>query len=138
VRCIVYVRGDGTAAVVTPVPLDGEVEADTLARVAAQLGLGAWDAVRPEAVAALRRADQPAPGSLVPVGEFRERIVMVYVNLPSKPADVQAKWDRIIRDFLPRDRGPVNLLSPTTAALVAAAVADGLLTADEAAAVTAV
>lgn len=137
-KAIVYVQPNGTAAVVTPVAADGESEADTLTRVAAELGLTAWEGVSPEVVAALRRADAPAPGSVVPVGEFRERIVMAYLRLPTKDAATQAKWNVIIRDFLPLDRGPVNLLSPTTAALVAAAVADGLLTADEAAAVTAV
>lgn len=132
---VVSLNPDGTAAVTTPIPRDGETDREAAERVAA--GIPGGEVLSAALVAALRRADTPAPGSVIPAAEFRERIVMAYVRLPSKPTDVQAKWDRIIRDFLPPDRAPVNLASPTTAALVGAAVADGLLTADEAAAAVA-
>lgn len=132
---VVSPNGDGTAAVTTPVPLEGEDDREAAERVAT--GIPGGEVLSAALVAALRRADAPAPGSVVPVGEFRERIVMAYVRLPGKGAATQAKWDRIIRDFLPADRGPVNLASPTTAALVAAAVADGLLTQAEATAAVA-
>lgn len=62
---------------------------------------------------------------------------MAYLRLASKPADVQAKWRQIIADFLPPDRGPVNLVSPTTAALLEAAVGDQILTQAEATAAVA-
>ncbi len=132
---VVSLNPDGTAAVTTPIPQAGETAREAAERVAA--GIPGGEVLSAELVAALRRADTPAPGSLVPVAAFRERIVMAYLRLGAKPAEVQATWNRVIRDYLPPDRGPVNLASPTTTALLAAAVADGLLTEAEATAAAA-
>ncbi len=76
----------------------------------------------------------PPAGALIPVASFRERIVMAYLRLPAAAPETQAKWKQIIADFLPADRGPVNLVSPATAFLIAEAAKDGLLTGGEAAA----
>ena len=133
-RNMVYVQENGTAAVVVPIETPGESEAETHSRVAAELGLTAWEAVSPEVVAALRRADQPVPGAVVSVAEFRNRLIPAYLVLPTKDAATQAKWTAIIRDFLPADRGLVDLTSPAVKLLVQAAAADGLLQPAEAAA----
>lgn len=132
---VVSQNPDGTASVTTPVPLDGEGDRQAAERVAA--GIPGGEVLSAGLVAALRRADQPAPGSLIPADSFRERIAMAYLRLATAAPEVQAKWDRIMGAFLPPGRPPVNLLSPTTAAIVAAAVADGLLSDAEAAAATA-
>ena len=138
-RSIVYVQPDGTAAVVAPIPGGGETEADTLARVAGALGLADWDAVRPEVVAALRRADAPVPGSVVTRAELVRRIYPLTIALAVATGDqadaLRAKWDRLLAPV--SNFETIHLTDPTLAALIALARSDGLVTAEAAAAVTA-
>lgn len=140
-RAIVYANPDGTAAVVAPVARDGETEMATLVRVARELGIpeDGWDAVRPELVAALRRADQPAPGSVVSRAEVVRRTYPLTIALATRTGDdadpLRAKWKQLLDPL--QYFSEIHLADPTVAALVAVAVKDGLLTPDQAAAVTA-
>jgi hypothetical protein len=106
---------DGTAAVVTPVP--GPGESDALA-------------------AARRRADTPAGSALVSRAEFLRRTAVLYLTLPTAAVELQTKWDRILGSpLLAFDT--YDLTDPVLAGLVGTAQADGLLTAEQAAAILA-
>lgn len=139
-RYLVYVQPNGTAGVVAPVAADGETEADTLARVAGELGLSAWEAVSPEVVAALRRADAPAPSEIVPRVELLRRLFPLTVALAVADGDagdrLRAKWDRLLAPLQYFDT--VSVTDPRVGHLVALAAGDGLLTPEQAAAVAAV
>lgn len=74
----------------------------------------------------------PPTGSVIPVSTFRGRIARAYLVLAAADDATQKKWDRIVGAFLAD--GTVDLSSPATKALVAEAVADGLLKESEAAA----
>ena len=128
---VVSLNPDGTAAVTTPVPQAGETEADALARVLAATPGG--EPLSAELAAALLAGDTP-PGSPLPAAEFYKRLAPIYLTLAAAPAEVQTKWDRIIGGggLLSKfDR--VALTDPTLRAMVGAAVADRLMTQEQAA-----
>lgn len=135
-KLVVSLNADGSAAITTPIPLPGETEADALARVLAATPGG--EPLTDTLVAALRRADQPAPSAYVPIDTFRERLMPAFVAVGSAATETQAKWDRILMTYLPAGRTyAVNVANPATIALVNALLADNLLTAEQAAAVLA-
>jgi hypothetical protein len=129
---------DGTAAVVTPVAGPGESDAFAAARVLAQLLPDRPDATVIPAglVAALRRADTPAGSAVVSRAEFLRRTAVLYLTLPTAAVELQTKWDRILGSpLLAFDT--YDLTDPVLAGLVGTAQADGLLTAEQAAAILA-
>lgn len=133
---VVTIQPDGTVAVTTPVPQAEETSIAAALRVAAAIG---GEVVSAAVVEAVTRSATPPPGDLVHPDTFRERLLPAYLRIVGAPADIAAKWDRIIRDYLPPTRAtPVNLASPATAGLVGSLAADGLLTRDEATAALAV
>lgn len=69
----------------------------------------------------------PPTGVVLPRSEFKKRIAPVYLALADKGESIQRKWDRIL-DGLLADYHTVRLTDPVLQALVALAVADGLLT----------
>lgn len=134
---VASINEDGTAAVTTPIPRPGESDREAAERVAA--GIPGGEVLSAGLVAALRRADTPAPGSVVSRTELVRRTYPLTIALataggPDAPA-MRAKWDRLLAPLAHFDT--VRVTDPTIAALCNLAVADGLLTADQAAAVTA-
>lgn len=73
----------------------------------------------------------PPAGVVIPRGEFKKRLAPAYLVLASKDDATQRKWDRIL-DGLLADYTEVRLTDATVQALVGAAVADGLLTQQQA------
>lgn len=73
----------------------------------------------------------PPAGTVITRAEFKKRLAPAYLVLASKDDAVQRKWDRIL-DGLLGDYYEVRLTDATVQALVGAAVADGLLTKQQA------
>ena len=124
---VVTINGDGTAAVTTPIPATREA-AESLA---AKLG---GEVVSQAVVEAIYANAVPPRSNFVPADSFRERLLPAYLRIasPDTPPAIVAKWERIIRDFLPPNRvTPVNVASAATVGLIQTLAADGLLTAEE-------
>jgi hypothetical protein len=126
---IVSVNPDGTAAVTTPIPDDREA-ADAYA---AEHGGEVVSRATVDALYASARPVEPAGG--IPVAEFKRRAAMLYYVLGTKPDDVQRRWDRVLG--LLDSFTVVYPAEQPVAGLLQAAVADGLLTAEQAAALVA-
>lgn len=131
-KCVLSLNPDGTVSVTTPVALPGESDADALARTLADHPGG--EPLSAELVQALRRADQPAAGAVIPVGEFRRRIYPITVALAlSGDAAKQAKWDRLLAPL--GSWSTITMTDPALPGLIQLAQADGLLTTEQAATV---
>ena len=123
---VVTVNSDGTAAITTPIPPTREA-AESLA------ASSGGEVVSKATVDAIYANAEPPASQYIPAETFRERLLPAYLRIASvTDATLVAKWDRIIRDFLPPARTtPVNVASAATIGLVGSLVADGLLTEQE-------
>lgn len=117
----------GAVSVTTPVPDD----AATAVELAARLG---GEVVSAELLAALT-TPAPRPAG-VTIGDFKLAIAPALLAVAAKDAATQAKWDRVLNLLLssPADR-VVYPAAPPLSDLLRLAVADGILTADQVAAV---
>ena len=115
--------------------LESQLTATQAERDAALKGLGAATQERDAALTELAALKPPA-GSVITVTEFKKRLAPAYLVLASKPAELQGKWDRIMTGLLGAFTA-VTLTDALTVAMVGTAVADGVLTEDQAKAVLA-
>ena len=116
------VNPDGTAAVTTPVP-------DTLEAATALAVRSGGEVVSAELVAALQLGDR-LPGGGIAVAEFRRSLAGVIYALGSLPEAKQRQWDRVLALL-----DSYTVIYPgqePVAGLLTLAVADGLLTREQA------
>lgn len=131
---VVSLNPDGTAAVTTPIAQPGETEADAVARCLA--AIPGSEPLSAALVAALRAGDAP-PNAPLPIAEFYKRLAPIYLSLAAASDQVQRKWDRIVgAGGLLSKFDKVSLSDPTLGAMIGAAVADKLLTREQADGIT--
>lgn len=120
---VVTINEDRTASITTPIP-------PTLEAAEALAASSGGEVVSKATVDAIYANATPPASQFVPAETFRERLLPAYLRIASvTDATLVAKWDRIIRDFLPPTRtSAVNVASAATIGLVQSLVADGLLT----------
>lgn len=124
---VVQVNPDGTAAVTATSPDDR----DTAAAWAAANG---GEVVTRATVDAIHAAAVGAPPAGIPTPEFRRRLLPVRLRLAGLTAEKREAWANVLGEL---DHFPAVVVPADIAPLVQAAQADGLLSADEAAALTA-
>jgi len=127
---VVSLNPNGTAAVTTPIARPGETETEAVARVIASMP--GSEPLSATLVAALRAGDT-APNSPLPIAEFYARLAPVYLSLGEAADEVQRKWDRILGPRGPLSRAEtIALNDPSLGVMLNVAIADGLLTEEQA------
>lgn len=120
------IQPGGGVATATPVP-------DTLEGATAYAARYGGEVISTALEAALRTAETPPAGVIVPRAVFKKRIAPAYLALAGMDDAMQRKWDRVLGGLLD-DFVEVTLTDPTLKGLVQMAVADGLLSPQQAAA----
>jgi hypothetical protein len=121
---VVTVLPDGTAGITATNP-------DDLETALAYKNEHGGEVVSVATVNAIHNGALPAvPDNGIPIVDFKRRLAKMLYILGTKTAETQTKWDRVLR--LLDSFTVVYAQQPPVSDLIQLAVADGLLTAEEA------